>query len=137
MNILTQWMNPWLKMKKFSAIILSILFVSQVSFAKCEQPVTYLTEGSKTSCTGYLFTPEAEMEARETKLNHDRLEELSKTQEKLIDVLTKRVNNHSLQVANLHNEIDNLETKNTWTKIMWFGLGVLATGLVYQLKDSK
>lgn len=122
---------------KSLSLFISLIFVAQVSFAKCEQPVTYLMEGSKTSCNGYLFTPEKEMEVRETKLNHDRLQDLSQTQEKLIEVLTKRVNNHSLQVANLHDEIDNLETKNTWTKIMWFGLGVLATGLVYQLKDSK
>ncbi len=123
-------------MKKFSLALISLIFVSQVSFGACNQPVTYLMEGNKTPCTGYLFTPEAEMNVRETKMNHDRLQDLSQTQEKLIDVLTKRVNNHGLQVQNLHKEIDNLETKNTWTKVFYFTLGVLATGLVYELKDK-
>jgi hypothetical protein len=122
---------------KLISLFISIIFFAQVTFGACNQPVTYLTEGSKTTCTGYLFTPEAEMDVRETKMNHDRLQQLTMTQEKLIEILNKRVNNNTLQNENLRNEVSNLETANTWTKVLYFGLGVLATGLVFQLKDSK
>ena len=50
-------------MKKLLAILIT-LSMPLNSFSDCPKPVTSLEEGVKAPCTGYLFTPEKELEVR-------------------------------------------------------------------------
>lgn len=124
-------------MKKNLSLFLSIFLYLQYSFADCSKPVTYLLQGSPATCTGYLLSPEKELEVR-TKINdYSRLLELTKKQDEYISILDKRL---ALQVEvndNLRKQNQTMENMTSTEKMLWFGAGVLLTGTGAYLLQRK
>lgn len=106
----------------------AIIFFSSLSgYSACDKAVTRLVEGSPALCTGYLFTPEKELEVRLKVSTYDQMEQLVKKQEELNNILTKRVDN--LQDLNLKYS-DRESSRNFYEKFIYFGLGALVTGFI-------
>lgn len=117
--------------------ILSLMLCSQIVFADCK-PVQYLSQGEPAQCGGYLFSPAKELQVRGKVEDYDRLTELSKKQDELISVLNQRIDVQTQTNDNLRANLKFEEDKSFWTKALYFGLGVLATGLVvYSVKQVK
>lgn len=74
-------------------LLISILVILSFStaIADCNQPVTYLTVGSKTECDGYLFTKDAEATNRQKLDLGESYKQLSDLKDKKIDILDQRV----------------------------------------------
>lgn len=107
--------------------MISLLFsLILTSHAACDKPVSYLTEGQSAPCTGYLFTPEKELEVRYKINSYDNLTELTKKQEELIDILNKRIENNQKQIGLYQDK----ESSGYFTQLLYFGMGVLATTLI-------
>lgn len=53
-------------------IILSF-FISNFSFAKCTKPVQLIEKDSSATCTGFLFSPDKELEVREKVTDYELL----------------------------------------------------------------
>ena len=111
-------------------ILCFILFFTSTSYGICNNPVTYLQENDKVPCSGYLFTPEKELEIRTKISNYERLENVIQKQDLLIDVLNKRVDNQIQQNINLSNELQKKENETYWQKAGFFVLGALLTGFI-------
>ncbi len=80
-------------------LILAILLSSSLSWATtCPVNVTYLTEGSKSPCTGYLFSPDMELYVRTQIIQFEKLQKISAKQDELITTLNQRINNQSEQI---------------------------------------
>lgn len=117
-------------MKNIFVATLILLSSIQGYATLCENPVTSLKEGTTAPCTGYLFTPEKELEVRLKVSTYDQMEQLVKRQEELNSILYKRVDN--LQDLNLKmsDKISAGESKNFYEKFLYFGLGVIVTGFI-------
>ena len=117
-------------MKKALSLFLSLIVYSQYTFAACDKPVSYITKGSRAECSGYLFSPELEQEVRGMAQNYEKLKVIVLQQDELIQVLDKRV---ALQMSvnqNLRDQNDYLTKETVIQKAIWFGVGVLTTGLI-------
>ena len=96
-------------------IILSLIF-SANSFA-----VTPINEGQKSPETGYIFTSSEEKQVRGINEKRLKLEDLAVKQEELNKVQSERI-------SELEKEVEK-RTFTTSEKVIYFGLGVLATGI--------
>lgn len=76
-------------MKKLLAILIT-LSMPLNSFADCPKPVTSLEEGAKAPCTGYLFTPEKELEVRLMKKESDLLKAETENLNLMVDKYEKK-----------------------------------------------
>jgi hypothetical protein len=76
-------------MKRLIAIALTISLPIS-SFADCTKPVTSLEEGAKAPCTGYLFTPEKELEVRLMKKESELLKAETENLNLMIDKYKKK-----------------------------------------------
>jgi hypothetical protein len=124
-------------MKKAIGIFLAIHLVSATTFAECAKPVSYLTEGTKASCSGYLFSPEQEQKVRALAENFDNLSKIVVKQDELIHVLDKRL---TLQISvnqNLREQNEFNAKQSYFEKAMWFGLGVVTTGLIVYVRNRN
>lgn len=101
-------------------IIISLLLITNLTWAECSKPVTYLTEGSTTSCSGYLFTPDKELEVRTKVLQYDTLDKLVNKQNELIDVLNQRVDLTVKQNVVLYNELQSRSNQEWYINIAFF-----------------
>lgn len=118
------------------SLILSILLFSQISFAVCDKPVTYLQEGKSAPCNGYLFTPEQEKQVREDIYALGKYKELVKMQDDLVGTLNERIDNYEFMTDNLRSQNEFIQKKNTWMNGIYFVLG-LAVGVVAQRQLGK
>lgn len=103
--------------------ILALLIPNLVFGVTCPQKVISLKEGSPAPCTGYLFSPETELEARIAIQTQDKKDELIKTQEEMLRI-------RSEQVINYEKIIQNKEQNTFLQNAIYFGLGVLVTGFI-------
>lgn len=117
-------------MKAFCSLIIAGLLFSQTLFASCDRPVTYLAEGKPATCNGYLFSPEMELSVRTKILNYDNMDLLVKKQDELITILNSRISVNEEMNNNLRKSLSNQETKSQMEKWLYFGAGVLITGLI-------
>lgn len=117
-------------MKKIISLILSIQIYSGYTFAECSKPVTYLQEGTPAICSGYLFTPEKELDVRLKITNYEKLELIIKKQDELVDVLNKRIEVQLQQNKELNELIATRENETFLHKALFFGLGAVLTGLI-------
>lgn len=108
----------------------TIFVTTSTSYGVCNNPVTFLQENEKVPCSGYLFTPEKELEVRTKITNYERLENVIQKQDLLIDVLNKRVDNQIQQNINLSNELQRKENETYWQKAGFFLLGAILTGVI-------
>lgn len=110
-------------------IILSIIFFTSTAMATCP-PVKYLSAGSVVECSGYLFSPEKELEVRKDVLALVEYKKLTTQQDDLIGILNQRIENQAKQNDNLRSEVNFLENKTTWTIALSFLAGIATTVLV-------
>lgn len=106
-------------------LIASIFLFTQISYANCEKPVTYLKEGQSAPCLGYLFTAEKEKEVRADSLKLQTQTELVTKQDELINVLNQRVYIAGVTNENLRSNVSSLESKNKLDQIIYFTLGLV------------
>lgn len=126
-----------IKMKKSLSLFLSVFLYLQYSFGNCSKPVQYLTEGKPSPCTGYLFSPEQELEVR-TKVNdYNRLLELTKKQDELITIQDLRLAKQVEINDNLRKQNQHMENTTMTEKLLWFGAGILLTGSTVYLLQRK
>lgn len=112
-----------MKVKVRIFTFLSVFLMNQVSFALCEQPVTYLDVGERAVCAGYLFSPEKTKEITEMAQRYPIMVELISKQEYLINKLNERVELNQQISANLREQLQNKENENNLEKIIYFALG--------------
>lgn len=118
-------------------LLLLVAVYSLGSQASCPKPVTYLTEGSQTPCTGFLFTPEKEAEVRAANLDLGLQRDINAIQEKQLGLL-KEDNKLLLDQSHLWRTRAEDSTKklmesrntDTWRMFLYFSLGVAATTLI-------
>lgn len=103
-------------------IILSLIF-SANSFA-----VTPIKEGQKSPETGYIFTPSEEKQVRGINEKRLKLEDLAVKQEELNKVQSERI-------TELEKEVEK-RSFTTTQKVIYFGLGILATSLAISLTNK-
>ena len=103
-------------------IILSLVF-SANSFA-----VTPIKEGQKSPETGYIFSQSEEKQVRGINEKRLKLEDLAVKQEELNKVQSERI-------SELEKEVEK-RTFTTSEKVIYFGLGILATSLAITLANK-
>lgn len=107
-------------------LLISLVFLfNQISYAACAKPVSYLREGQPAECNGYLFTPEKEKEVREYKMQFEDIKKLSTAQDDLIKTLDKRVDVLTRTNQNLHSQITQLNEQSSFEKYLYFGMGAV------------
>lgn len=111
-------------------LFITLLLIFNISNATCNQSVTYLTEGSITKCTGYLFTEEKELEVRTKVDKVELLESLVKNQDQQIDILNQRVKLAQEQNLNLEKFLQNRIDTNLYVNIAFFIGGALITAFI-------
>lgn len=110
-------------MKTLLAAFLILSTPNLVFAASCPKPVVLLQEGSPAPCTGYLFSPETELEARIAIQTQDKKDEIIKIQGDMLKIRTEQVNNYETMLKNR-------ESESFWQRTVYFGLGVLVTGFI-------
>lgn len=124
-------------MKQLLSFFIIISFSIQSLATECSGPVTYLLEGQKTSCNGYLFSPEKEQEVRLMYNAYPVLEDVSKKQDELITTLNQRIDIQTNLNNNLTQQIDNKNKMDKWTNALWFVGGIIVTtAIVYATKKK-
>lgn len=120
---------------KIISLFLSIFLYLQYSFADCSKPVTYLAEGAKAPCTGYLFTPDTELKVRTEMDKFEKTKELLSAQKTYTAEISKELLIKAELNNNLKEQVKNLEEQSVYTKALWFGLGIILGGYtVYQIR---
>lgn len=111
-------------------IIFTLLLTFNLSWAACSQSVKYLTEGTPAACTGYLFSPEMELEVRTKVEKVDLMQKLMVNQDQQIDVLNQRLT--LAQQQNLHIEqfLQSRNDTNVYINIAFFLGGALITAFI-------
>jgi hypothetical protein len=104
--------------------------MSEVAKADCAQPVTYLQQGNPAVCTGYLFSPEKELEVRTKVTNYDKMQDLTKQQDELIALLQTRTQVEVDNNLKLSQELSSQRQKDQMSNYLYFFLGALITGAV-------
>jgi len=97
--------------------------LSNVAFATCDKPVTYLGQGSTSPCSGFLFSPEKELEVRIL------VETLKKDQE-IKTILEKRLEITQLRLEDVNNQLYKREQTSQLEKSLYFVFGALITGFI-------
>ena len=119
-------------------LLTSLLFsIIGNSIALAETNVTHLTKGTPAPYTGLLFTePHARLVANQLK-DYDRVKLLNKSLESSIELYKKNEELYQTQVQDLTVQNQNLvkavkteKSNSQFEKIIYFALGMVATGLV-------
>lgn len=122
--------------KQFTNLLVIILFSCNVMATDCKEAVSLLNEGEKASCTGFLFSPDAEKKASQAYEDSKYYKELSDLLNKRnqatndeIKILDERLKLYQDQSFLLAQEVQKKEKEDFWQKTLYFGLGILATGI--------
>ena len=122
-------------MKKVISLYLSLFLYSQYSFSICLKPVTFLKEGQKVECDGYLFTPEKEYEVRNLVMQNDKLYKLTDAQQQHNNDLAQQLMTKAQLVNNLNQQVQTLEKESDFQKYLYFAVGLVLGGYtVNQIK---
>lgn len=115
-----------------TVLIVLILGLFQTSWANCPEDIQVISKGDIANCDGLLFSPEASKKADQAiqdskyyKGLSDKLEERKTLADKENDILSKRLQLYVDQSQTLATQV----TDDKYQKMIYFGLGVLATGL--------
>lgn len=126
-------------------ILLALIFtLNQTAFAECPD-VKEVKEGDKIECDGVFLSPDAakKIDLQQVDLKYykdlsNRLFERKELVDKEINVLDQRLKLYQDQSALLADKLTEKESTNKWERVVYFGLGVLATGLaVYGAKQLQ
>lgn len=117
-------------------VILCLFVINQCVWANCPEDIQVLSKGEVANCDGLLFSPNASRKADEAiqdakyyKLLSDRLYQRQDLTQKEINILDERLRLYMDQSQTLAKELTYKENEDKWQKFMYFGLGVLATGI--------
>jgi hypothetical protein len=117
------------------AISLTLMF-SSVSWADCPEAVSVINKGDKAVCDGILLSPEASKKADEAvqdakyyKMLSEKLIERQQYTDKEINILDKRLKLYMEESNTLATQLVHKDNADKWQKIVYFGLGVVVTGL--------
>jgi len=127
-------------MKIYIVSLLLLVFSSRL-YADCEKAVTFLNEGQVSPCTGYLFSPEKELEIRIKNEEHKLLLEQTKAYIQTIDVykkqveITEKIAEKEQQKSELwRTRAEDITLKYTkqqqmrsWKDWIYFGVGIVTT----------
>lgn len=113
-------------------LFLAILLFTQIALADCPEDIQVISKGQVANCDGLLFSPEASKKADQAiqdskyyKGLSDKLDERKTLADKENDILSKRLQLYVDQSQTLATQV----TDDKYQKLMYFGFGVLATGL--------
>lgn len=114
--------------------MIKFLFIFIISFNLCAQ-VKYIDKDTPAPYNGYLFTVEKTKEVRKDLIEKDRLTEFNKVLQENIKIQETVISNQKVQVTELLSqneklvkEVDANASTSTFSKVLWFGLGVAASG---------
>jgi hypothetical protein len=124
-------------MFKSFLLIVFILGLPNVIYAEeCSKSVTVLKKGEVSPCDGFLFSPEAEKkvtkaidDAKYYKELSDLLHEKNELYLKQINILDQRLMLYVKTTDELAEEVNRKRNEDFWQKTLYFGLGVVVTGL--------
>jgi len=123
-------------MKLKSLLIVLIFTLSQTTWANCPEDVQVLNKGQVANCDGLLFSPDASQKVDETQQDAEYYKQLSDQLYKRRDLsiketdnLDKRLKLYMDQSTLLAQQLHKKEKEDKWQKIIYFGLGVFATGV--------
>lgn len=112
-----------------------LLLINQVAMA-CPEDVQEIQKGQVALCDGLLFSPEASKKAdealKDSKYYKDLTDRLYKRQglvQEEVNILEKRLQLYMDQSHKLSQELTSKNNEDKWQKIVYFSLGVLATGI--------
>lgn len=125
--------------------LLILLLIAPPIHADCPEDVQAISKGEVANCDGLLFSEDAARKAdasiQDAKYYKNLSELLTKRSElsnKEIDVLTNRLELYINQSEILAKEVYRKESEDKWQKLVYFGLGVIATGVaVYGASQLK
>lgn len=117
-------------MKALIVVLLLLLAPPTRANTVCGKPVSYLQEGSKADCTGFLFSPEKEEEIRVKITNYDVLQLINKTQLEQIDILSQRLKISQEQNQALEKFFYERKDKEWYVNIAFFIGGALITAFI-------
>lgn len=111
----------------------------------CVESVTLIEKGTPASCTGFLFSPDAEQQAsldhrnaKYYKLLSEKLELRSTLIINQNEILEKRLQLYMEQSNTLSQELQKKERMSDWQKVGYFVLGITLTSLaVYGASQLK
>lgn len=116
-------------------LLVFCIFFNSIAFA-CPESVQPLKKGEVANCNGLLYSPEADDQAAKDHLDAKyykeinlRLEKRKELTDKEIEILDKRLNLYVDQSQTLADQLAKKESTTKWERVLWFGLGVLATGI--------
>lgn len=121
---------------KIVVLALILAFTNPV-LAECPNPVQPIKNGEQANCDGFLFSDQAEKDASAYKNNAEYYEELSnawavksKLQTDENQILEQRLKLYMDATSNLSKEVASRDNSESLYRFVYFGLGVLVTGLI-------
>jgi hypothetical protein len=116
-------------------LLVAIIFfqnITSITYAgmQCSEPVTYLLEEKPAPCSGFLFSPEKELEVRTKIANYNNMGLMVDRTQELNDILYKRVSNLQEQNLLLSKEVQDRSNTNIYLLLGSFSLGVIATAIL-------
>lgn len=116
--------------------VISVFLLSQVTHAQCPEDIQAIEKGQVANCTGTLISPDATKKfddaLQDLEYYEDLTDRLYKRQDltnKEIETLDKRLQLYMEQSEVLAKEVYKKEREDKWQKAIYFGLGVIATGI--------
>ena len=120
-------------------LVLALFFSGNNVWAStsCPKPVSVIKQGEVATCSGFLFSPEAEQQAEEYRADSEFYKRLNKSLnektgilENENEILQKRLNLYITQSEVLSKDKAQRDSTETLYRFISFGLGVLVTGLI-------
>lgn len=121
-----------------SILLVLILVLNQTAFAAdtCPDDVQVINKGQVANCSGLLFSPEASKQMDEAiadskyfKEVNGKLIERKKLTDEEISILDQRLKLYMNESNVLAKELSSRNSESSFQRIIYFGLGVLATGV--------
>jgi len=127
-------------------LALALIFAfTNTAWADCPEHVQLIVKGEPAVCDGVLMSPDAFKKADEAvqdvhyyKLINEKLNERQVLVNKEIEILDKRLKLYMDQSQVLASELTDRNSESKWEKLIYFSLGVFATGIaVYGASHLK
>lgn len=120
--------------------LLTFLLIYTLAFpsfaSDCRESITYISAGTPASCTGFLYSPDADAQAavdhidvKHYKLINKKLTDRHDLMLKQNEILDKRLKLYMDQSHVLSQELQRKDTVSTWKQVGWFLLGISVTGI--------
>jgi len=134
-------MLPLKTLKSFLINLISLSLISNLSFA--EDKVDYLEKGTPMPYSGFIFPISKAQDCRLALIEKEQYEQIKASYDRSIKLYktTERISDDKLLALNQENyllreQMTEIKSSNQYSTILWFGLGVLATGLsIYGAKQ--